>query len=69
MSALDGGEWSASLPAAVHPAKEPRYPKDGRLGGSQSRFGRCGGKKEKILDVGYQVNFQDEIIIYNSCII
>jgi hypothetical protein len=35
-------------PAALPPGKEPRYPLDRRLGGPQSRSGRCG--EEKILD-------------------
>jgi hypothetical protein len=41
-SALDGGEWSASLPGRFTPGKEPRYPLDRRLGGPQSRSGRRG---------------------------
>jgi hypothetical protein len=33
--------------ANLPPGKEPRYPLDRRLGGPQSRFGRCG--EENIL--------------------
>jgi hypothetical protein len=39
-SALGGGEWSAS-----RPGRFPRYPLDRRLGGPQSRSGRCGEEK------------------------
>jgi hypothetical protein len=38
-SALDGGEWSVSLCSLV---KSPQYPLYRRLGGPQSRSGRCG---------------------------
>jgi hypothetical protein len=42
-SELDGGEWSASRPAALYPrGKDPRYPLDRRLGGPQSRSGSRG---------------------------
>jgi hypothetical protein len=45
-STLDGAEWSASCPAALHPRKPPtRYPLDRRLGGPQSRSGRGGEEK------------------------
>jgi hypothetical protein len=46
-SALDGGEWSASLLGRLSRGKSPRYPLDRRLGGPQSRSVRYG--KEKIL--------------------
>jgi hypothetical protein len=36
-------------PAALPPGKEPRYPLDKRLGGPQSRFGRCGEQKSLAL--------------------
>jgi hypothetical protein len=39
-SALVGGEWSASLSAALPQGNSPRYPLDWRLGGPQSRSGR-----------------------------
>jgi hypothetical protein len=39
-SALVGGEWSASRPAALPPGgNRPRYPLDRELGGPQSRSG------------------------------
>jgi len=45
-SALDGGEWSASLPSRFYPqGKSPWYPLDRRLGGLQSRSGRCSEQK------------------------
>jgi hypothetical protein len=48
-SALVGSECSASRPCRFTPrGKSPRYPLDGRLGGTQSRSGRRG--EEKILD-------------------
>jgi hypothetical protein len=43
-SALDGGEWSASRPCRF---TSREIPLDTRLGGPQSRFGRCG--EEEIL--------------------
>jgi hypothetical protein len=45
-SALDGGEWSASRPAALCPrGKEPRYPLYRRMDGPQSRSGhKAGGR-------------------------
>jgi hypothetical protein len=46
-SALDGGEWSASRPAALSPGKEPLLPPlDRRLGGPQTRSGRDGEEKQ-----------------------
>jgi hypothetical protein len=44
ISALFGGEWSASRPGRF----TPRYPLDRRLGGPQSWSGHRG--EEKILD-------------------
>jgi hypothetical protein len=41
-SAVDRGEWSASL---YPQGKSPWYPLDRRLGGPQSRSGRDGGEK------------------------
>jgi hypothetical protein len=42
-SALHGGEWSASRPGRfILSEKSPWYPLDRRLGGPQSRYGRCG---------------------------
>jgi hypothetical protein len=42
-SALDGGEWSVSLPGrALPPGEGPPYPLDRRLGGPQSRSGHKG---------------------------
>jgi hypothetical protein len=43
--ALDGGEWSAFVPAALTPGKKNWYPFDRRLGGPQSRSGRGGEEK------------------------
>jgi hypothetical protein len=38
--ALDEGEWSVSHPGHASPrGKDPRYPLDRRLGGTQSRSG------------------------------
>jgi hypothetical protein len=46
-SALDGGQWSPSCPSRfTSQEKNPRYPLDRMLGGSQSRSGRCGEDKE-----------------------
>jgi hypothetical protein len=43
ISALDGGEWSASRPSRALPrGKDPRYPLYRRLGGPQSRSGHRG---------------------------
>jgi hypothetical protein len=42
-----GPENDCAGPAALSRGKSPRYPLDRRLGGSQSRSGRCG--EEKIL--------------------
>jgi hypothetical protein len=43
ISALDGGEWSASRTVrALPPGKDPRYPLDRKLGGPQSRSGHRG---------------------------
>jgi hypothetical protein len=48
-SALVGDEWSASHPGRLYPRrKNPRYPLDRRLDGTQSRSRRRG--EEKILD-------------------
>jgi hypothetical protein len=44
-SILDGGDWWASCPGYFTPSKEPLYPLDKRLGGPQSRSGRCGEEK------------------------
>jgi hypothetical protein len=42
-SALDGSEWSASLPGrALPPVKDPRYLLYRRLGGPQSWYGHSG---------------------------
>jgi hypothetical protein len=42
ISALGVGELSASNSGRLTPAEEPPYPLDGRLGGSQNRYGRRG---------------------------
>jgi hypothetical protein len=48
-STLDGGEWSASRPAALTPEKEPPpFPLYRRLDGLQSQSGQYG--EVKILD-------------------
>jgi hypothetical protein len=47
ISALAGGEWSASRLGRFTPGKSPHYPLDRRLGEPQSRSGRRG--EEKIL--------------------
>jgi hypothetical protein len=39
------GEWLASRTGRFTPGKEPRYPLDRKLGGSQSRHGRYGEVK------------------------
>jgi hypothetical protein len=53
-SALDGGEWSASTPAALPPGKEPQYPLDRRLGGPQSHFGHGGKEKNSQPPLGIE---------------
>jgi hypothetical protein len=46
-TALDGDEWSASLPGcALPPGKGPRFPLDRRLGGPQSRSWHRGLRKK-----------------------
>jgi hypothetical protein len=46
ISALDGGEWSASRPGRAFPrGKDPRYPLYRRLRGPQSRYGHRGLRK------------------------
>jgi hypothetical protein len=48
-SALDGGEWSASRPAALYPrGKDPRYPLYRRLGGPQIRSGHRGYRQNPL---------------------
>jgi len=47
ISALDGGEWSASRPSHFTPGRSPRYSLDRRLSGPQSRFS-CGGEEKNI---------------------
>jgi hypothetical protein len=45
-TALDRGEWSASLQRLLYPqGKSARYPLDKRLSGPQSRSGHCGEEK------------------------
>jgi hypothetical protein len=48
-SALDGDEWSGSRPGRpLPPGKDPRYPLDRRLGGSQSQSGHKGYRKNSL---------------------
>jgi hypothetical protein len=48
-----GGERSASLPGrSLHPGKRLRYPLDRRLGGSQSRSGHRGSRKNTFTSAG-----------------
>jgi hypothetical protein len=42
---LDGCEWSASRSGRFISGKEPQYPLDRRLDGSESRYGRLGVEK------------------------
>jgi hypothetical protein len=55
-SAVDGGEWSASLPDLTLPPAEitppRRYPLDRRLDGPQSWSGRRGYRKNSFASVG-----------------
>jgi hypothetical protein len=44
-SALDGVSGQLHVPAALLQGKEPHFPLDRRLGGPQSRSGRCGEEK------------------------
>jgi hypothetical protein len=44
-SALDGGEWSDSLPSRFTAGKSPWNPLDRKLGGPHSRSGRGGEEK------------------------
>jgi hypothetical protein len=49
-SALDGGEsGQLHVPTALSQGKSPRYPLDRKLGGLQSRSGRCGVEKNPLL--------------------
>jgi hypothetical protein len=46
ISAQDGGEWSPSRPRHFTPrGRNPRYPLYRKVGGPQSRSGRCGVQK------------------------
>jgi hypothetical protein len=50
ISALDGSEWSASRPRPHYPrGMSPRHRLHKRLGGPQSRSGRCGEEKNLAL--------------------
>jgi hypothetical protein len=42
ISALNDDDWSASRPGRFTPDGKPRFPLYRRLGGPQSRSGRCG---------------------------
>jgi hypothetical protein len=50
-SALDGGEWSSSLPGRFTPPKEPQYPLGRRLGGPQNQY-ECYGDEKNLASVG-----------------
>jgi hypothetical protein len=51
-SALDGGEWSASLPGHALPwGKDPRHPFYRSLGGPQSRSGHRGYREKFFADL------------------
>jgi len=55
ISALDGGEWSASRPDHfTHREKAPGIPLDRRLGGPQSRCGRGGEEKNSTVSKAVQ---------------
>jgi hypothetical protein len=60
-SALGGGEWSASRPTALSPGKELPVPIGERLGGPQSRSGRCGEEKNLSPIVIEELKFYLEI--------
>jgi hypothetical protein len=52
---LDGVEWSAPRPLPFYlRGNSPRYPLDRRLGGPQSRFGRCGEEQNLLPLLGKQ---------------
>jgi len=44
-SPLDGGQWPPSRAGRLNPRRDPGYPLDRRLDGSQSRSGRGGEEK------------------------
>jgi hypothetical protein len=60
-SALDGGEWLTSLPGRLTTGKEPRYPLNMRLGGSQSRFERRGEEKNLLLLREFELRTVDTV--------
>jgi len=47
--ALDVAEWSTSYPGHLTLDKEPQYPLNRRLGGSQSESGQLGEGKKKLM--------------------
>jgi hypothetical protein len=59
ISVLDGCEWSTSRLCRFTPGKEPGYPFNGRLFGSQSRSGRFGKEKNLLLLSGLNQNAID----------
>ena len=50
-SPLEGGEWLTALP----PHKEPRYPLNRKLYGSQSRYGRLDKQKTQLTPTGFEL--------------
>jgi hypothetical protein len=55
---LDGGEWSASRPGHFTQGETaPPYPLDRRMGGIQSRSGRCGWEKNLLRLPGIEPQF------------
>ena len=48
-SVLHGDDWSSSLPSHLTSRKEPRYPMNKKLGGTDSCSGHCGDKKNLLL--------------------
>jgi hypothetical protein len=53
-SALDGGEWSTSIPGRFSPGKELRYQLNRRLAGSQNQDESLGEEKTLLPVHGFE---------------
>ena len=69
--AVDGGEWSTSLPGRFNPGQVPRYWLKRRLRGPQSRYGRFSQQKyfaPKIISrIEFPTFVQYRIIPFSVC--
>jgi hypothetical protein len=65
-SAVDVGERSASRPGRLTPWENPLYPLVRRLGGPQSRSGRCGEEKKILSCRESNQDFQPEARRYTD---